>query len=700
MRQTSTLIPQSDAARFGARSNTAASLTGRMRTAVVALTVAVSLVGPTGQAFAAGPTQAGAAPLTNLAHLDFLTEQVAVRDTPSHSTYRLDTEPEVGVLWVYADARDGGTFQRVGGGAYDAASDTYGQGAYDADDIARAAVVYLRQWRATGDAAAREQAYQQLRGLTYLQTLTGSKAGEVVLWMQPDGTLNPSATPAELPDPSDSDASYWLARTLWALGEGYAAFKDVDSGFAAFLKSRMDLAVTALRRDVLVRYGSYQTIHGEKVPNWLIVDGADASSEAVLGLAAYVTATGDRAARTALTQLADGIAKMSEGSTTTWPYRAILPWALSRSDWHAWGANMPTALAVASAAVGNGRYLAQAVGDAAGFTPQLLTSTGPVNGLLPTPGDATQIAYGADARVQSLVAVGETARRPGIVALAGIAAGWFFGQNAAGVPVYDPATGVTFDGVSAEGVVNRNSGAESTIHGLLTMQVLDAHPELAATARASASVQQRDGLQVLEAETASLTGGAVVTTPEQAWTGESLWSGSKYVSAPAGSTIAWNLPAATQPRLVQPVVGLTNGSRARSTVLAGRIRLGTVRYGDVGAQGNAPSPIELLPIDLRRGVDARRTTVSLQTTCGTGLVDALMVMPEVATLLSGGDGHATALLTSKSTARERRSVALAGSGVTTVSSYDRSGRLVRRSTSTATDPWVLIEPGGFTIATR
>ena len=72
-----------------------------------------------------------------------------------------------------------------------------------------------------------------LRGLTYLQTATGPNAGNVVLWLQPDGTLNPSAEPKELPDPSDSDASYWLARTAWALGEGYAAFKRADPAFAA-----------------------------------------------------------------------------------------------------------------------------------------------------------------------------------------------------------------------------------------------------------------------------------------------------------------------------------------------------------------------------------------------------------------------------------------------------------------------------------
>ncbi len=215
-------------------------------------------------------------------------------------------------------------------------------------------------------------------------------------------------------------------------------------------------------------------------------------------------ATGDRTARTALRQLSRGIAAMSAGSITSWPYRALLPWALSRSDWHAWGANMPAALAAASTALGDKGLLTPAIDDAAGFSAQLLTSTGPDNGLLPTPIDATQIAYGADARVQGLLAVGDASQPTGDPALAGIAAGWFFGQNASGVPVYDPATGVTQDGVQADGTVNPNSGAESTIHGLLTMQVLDANPDLAALARASATIRVRDGLQVIEAESGTL----------------------------------------------------------------------------------------------------------------------------------------------------------------------------------------------------
>ena len=79
--------------------------------------------------------------------------------------------------------------------------------------------------------------------------------------------------------------------------------------------------------------------------------------------------------------------------------------------------------------------------------------------------------------MQSLLAVARRPAAAGLRDLAGIAAGWFFGANAAGAPVYDPATGVTYDGVSGDGTVNRNSGAESTIHGLLTMLALDADPD-------------------------------------------------------------------------------------------------------------------------------------------------------------------------------------------------------------------------------
>ena len=290
------------------------------RTLVVLASLTVALVGlPTGHSTSAVAADDAPPPLTNLAHLDWLGDTVDPPEEtePLHTTYRLAEEPEIGVLWTYAEPRDG-VLTRVGGGTYDAATDTYGQGAFNADDVSRAAVVYIRHWVATGSPSSRDAAYEMLRGLTYLQTASGENAGNVVLWMQPDGTLNPSAEPVELPDPSDSDASYWVARTIWALGEGYAAFAatddPADEAFAGFLRERLELSIGAVDRQVLDTYGQLVSVDGRPTPSWLIADGADASAEAVLGLAAYVEAGGSDAARTALSQLADGIAAALRGN--------------------------------------------------------------------------------------------------------------------------------------------------------------------------------------------------------------------------------------------------------------------------------------------------------------------------------------------------------------------------------------------------
>jgi hypothetical protein len=50
---------------------------------------------------------------------------------------------------------------------------------------------------------------------------------------------------------------------------------------------------------------------------------------------------------------------------------------------------------------------------------------------------------------------------------------WFFGQNVSGKQMYDPSNGRCFDGINSEDDVNLNSGAESTIEALLSMQVLE-----------------------------------------------------------------------------------------------------------------------------------------------------------------------------------------------------------------------------------
>lgn len=389
------------------------------------------------------------------------------------------------------------------------------------------------------------------------------------------------------------------------------------------------------------------------------------------------------------------MAEFRAGSSRQWPFRALLPWAESLDDWHAWGSEMAQGLAAASRGLREPALLGPAIGDTAGFTAQLLTATGPDNGWLPVPLEKVQIAYGADARVRACYEVGRASGRDGIRRLAGIAAGWFFGANRAGAATYDPATGVTFDGVEADGRLNRNSGAESTIHGLLTMQVLDAAPELAGLARASARIETRDGLTVIEAEEADMTG-ATVATPDPAWTGESLWSG-KQVVARDGATLSWELPASDQARLVQPVLALRHGSGAVVGFHAGSRSLGEVRIGAVGRPGDAASEYRLTPVALPRtaAADARRLTATLRG--GTATLDALLVMPEVARYAASGTTGSVVLLTSRSERRQTRRVSLGGGGRAQAVSYDRNGARTRSAT---VGDAVVVEPGGFTLVFR
>jgi len=676
------------------------TMPGRLAAAAAGLLITAGIAcAPGAAASAAAP--AAFAPLTNLAHLDFLTTSVTPPTQPGHTTYQLGTEPSVGVLWVYANYLSPGSYQVTGGGSYDAATNTYGQGAYDADDISRAAVVYLRHWVQFGDQHSRDEAYQLLRGLTYLQTPAGPDAGNVVLWMQPDGSLNPTPTPADSPNPSDSGASYWLARTIWALGEGYADFRGTDPAFAAFLRQRLDLAIAALDREVLTSYGQYQLSNGLRVPAWLITGDADASSEAVLGLAAYVAAGGGTAAaRTALAELADGIADMGSGTASTWPYGAILPSAASRSEWHPWAAQMPGALAGAATALHQPGLLSAAVADAAVFTPHLLTATGPDNLLGPAPVDSSQIAYGAGARVLGLLAVATATQSAGLQQLAGIAAGWFFGQNPAGVATYNPATGATDDGINADGTVNLNSGAESTIFGLLTMEALDAHPGVAAIAQASAHVQVRDGQQTIEAEAASLTGPAAVVTANPATTGESQWSGGAYVQLATGSTLSWTIPADDQPRLVQAIVNRVPGPGAVSNFASGTENLGAARYGGGGTQGVSPAADALLPVTLPGILPANATKLTASTLGGTGQLDAIQLTPLIAVLITTGGGRSVALLNSEASTLATRTISLPGNGPAVATSYDSQGRPWRATVSSGPAITVPVPPGGFAIVQR
>ena len=78
--------------------------------------------------------------------------------------------------------------------------------------------------------------------------------------------------------------------------------------------------------------------------------------------------------------------------------------------------------------------------------------------------------------------------------------------------------------------MNHNAGAESTIHALLSMIALDAHPDGRPSWRRPRRSSERVGHATVQAETGTLAGGAHAVALPVGWTGESQYGGTGYVA--------------------------------------------------------------------------------------------------------------------------------------------------------------------------
>ena len=467
--------------------------------------------------------------------------------------------------------------------------------------------------------------------------------------MQPDGTLNPSAEPVEEPGPARQRRVLLARPHHLGARRGLRRLPARRPGVRAASSAAAGPRVAAIDRQVLDKDGQLPEDRRPPHPGWLIADGADASAEAVLGLAAYVRAGGTAAgpARAAPAQRRHRPAGRRRRAALAVRRRAAVgavPLGLARlvladAGRAGRGAGRPR-----RPLAGAGSRPATRSPSTRGCSPP----AGPTTAGCPTRTDATQIAYGADSRVQSLIA---TAPRGGGPARRLVAA-WFFGANAAGAPTYDPATGVTFDGVAADGTVNRNSGAESTIHGLLTMLALDAHPGAARDRpdrRRSASRvgarprrgrgrdarrrrQRRDARRAVDRRVAVRRHRLRLAARRQ-------HRDLRPRRPPARAADAGRRPAARQ-------------HRRSPRFTRRRRRIGVVRAGAIGPAGRlGRARARCCRAPCRRTLAAGSTPVTVTTTT-TGdetRLDALMVQPLVTRLVLGGDGHGTALLRSAAT---------------------------------------------------
>jgi hypothetical protein len=391
------------------------------------------------------------------------------------------------------------------------------------DDVARAALVYLWQYERSGDAELLEWARRCLEFVRYMQAEDGEFYNFV---FTREGEINRTG------GTSYKSLGWWAMRALWALGEGVRVFAPVDAAYADALEAaylRTESAVAA----TMSNYGQYAQLHGFEIPAWIPNAEPAVAAIGLLGMSGYYQARPNAGTAEIITRIADGIAEYRLGSDSEYPFGMHPTRSNAPGFWHNWGAHMPHALVMAGMALGRQDWIDSAAATAESFLLRHLAFE-PFRHIGVVPYRLEQIAYGTNMLVQAYAALYRATGEERYAQLAALAGSWFFGNNMAGVQMYSPETGRTFDGINGPVTwrVNRNAGAESTIEGLMSMIALAQLPESAQPFLTAQTVSETRPI-VLQAE----DGQRVVGTPAYFsgnWTGEGYISAGRYVGLSEG----------------------------------------------------------------------------------------------------------------------------------------------------------------------
>ncbi len=453
--------------------------------------------------------------LINLAHLRFLTEPVAVDGR------------EMAIVHIYSEKPD---YQWV---------DASGEGISAVDDVARAAVVYLQQYerlKAKDSPDAEDTLHLArlcLEFVRYMQTPDGAFYNFV---FDRNGTINKTG------NTSYKSVDWWAMRGLWALGEGIRVFNDVDKAYADTLTQNYLLTEKAIA-GMITQYGETLDLHGYKIPAWLPNEAADSSSAGLLGMVAYYRVRPNPTTADLITKIAEGVDQFQIGNDQAYPFAMHPDTTNAPGYWHDWGSYQGQALVEAGMALKRQDWIDSAAKEANTFLIRhLVLERFREIGVVPN--RLGQIAYGTNTIVQTYMALYKATGDELYAHEGGLAASWLFGNNMAGVQMYDPNSGRVFDGIEGPVAwrVNQNSGAESTIEGLLTLlavaDVDAAAPYLHAKAVSGVSYQ------VLEAEEGKRIAGMPIYYPGT-WMGASFISRGRFVGLGQGDQmeLSFDIPA-------------------------------------------------------------------------------------------------------------------------------------------------------------
>jgi len=352
-----------------------------------------------------------------------------------------------------------------------------GEGFTCLDDVARAALVYFRSDQFSSDTAIQKKAIQLIHFILAMQ----AGDGYFYNFLQTDGTINTGGMT------SLAIQNWWSWRALQTLTETNLQVKTLDAVLGAAMDGAVNKIIANIKADLVSLPQTTESISGITVPKWLPAGSAtDQAATLILGLVPYCKTNNDPVIQNYIKKLADGIVMMQEGNAGSFPFSLFLS---TQNQWHAYGSDQSYALLLAGEFLNDTIYSSRALAEISNFYPWLIANGYKSNLSLSfdsiqyqplIENDFDQIAYGFRPMVFAAAEAYAFTGQHQYADIAGHIAAWFLGANQASANMYDSTTGRCFDALSAGAQVNLNSGAESTVEALLTMQRVQKYPAVQA----------------------------------------------------------------------------------------------------------------------------------------------------------------------------------------------------------------------------
>jgi hypothetical protein len=386
--------------------------------------------------------------VVNKSHLDYLYDEINVNGK------------EMGIIHIYSNAPD---YKYVG-------DDDEGYACID--DAARAAIFYLEYFKAYNDSACLDKFNKLIDFVLYMQ----AENGFFYNFMWEDHSINKTFRT------SVAEPNWWSWRALWVLMENYKYSANSKTEKTIVVWQSIEKIIEAIKKYIPKERGKI-LINGIEFPDWLPGNySSDQSALLVLSLSDYYKISADKEILDYLQSLVDGIMMMQIQDSKSDFNGAFLSW---QNTWHGWGNSQSYALLKAYEILKDEKIKTSVLLELNNFYDQLI-KIGFLSYFKVQKNDCkyevvesnkfSQIAYCIRPMVFALLEAYNITLDSSYAIKAGKIAQWFIGRNPTETVMYNPHNGIFYDGIENKNSINKNSGAESTIEGLLSLLKISFNP--------------------------------------------------------------------------------------------------------------------------------------------------------------------------------------------------------------------------------